>query len=167
VCSCKYLKIGKFLSVYENIIQPQRGIAYEKSDVMQVGIMLFPVVYTEVLYAANEELAIYHWWTAGGEKEAIDALLAILKEIYPEIELVENPVSGGGGSVMRGQIKTMVMAGQSPDTFQLTYGTGMLGSFVELLEPVDALFKDFPVPVVIKAMGTVNGHQLAIPPKEA
>ena len=47
---------------------------------------------------------------------------------------------------MRGQIKTMVMAGNSPDTFQLTYGSGMLASFGEVMAPIDELFEDFPVP---------------------
>jgi glucose/mannose transport system substrate-binding protein len=111
----------------------------------------------------KEELIVYHWWTAGGEKEAIDAVFALFKEKYPNIEIIENPVSGGGGGVMRGQIKTMVMAGQSPDTFQLTYGTGMLGSFAEVLEPIDDLWKGLPFPPMIKQMGNVNGHQVAIP----
>lgn len=135
----------------------------KKVILLLVCVVMFTVVSAEVLAAANEELLLYHWWTAGGEKEAIDEVLTMFKKAYPTIEVVENPVSGGGGGVMRGQIKTMVMAGQSPDTFQLTYGTGMLGSFAEILEPVDALFEDFPVPDVIKDMGTVNGHQLAIP----
>ncbi|MBM3702899.1 MAG: extracellular solute-binding protein, partial [Actinobacteria bacterium] len=72
------------------------------------------------------ELTVYHWWTAGGEKEAIDALFAAFLEEYPDVEIVENPVAGGGGDVMRAQIKTMIMAGEPPDTFQITYGTGMI-----------------------------------------
>ncbi len=109
------------------------------------------------------KLVVYHWWTAGGEKEAIDALFEAFNEHYPEIEIIENPVSGGGGGVLRGQIKTMVMAGQAPDTFQLTYGTGMLGSFAEILEPIDEFFVDFPVPDMVKEMGTVNGHPVSVP----
>ena len=64
------------------------------------------------------DLIIYHWWTAGGEKEAIDALFAAFLEEYPDVEIVENPVAGGGGDVLRAQIKTMIMAGEPPDTFQ-------------------------------------------------
>ena len=112
---------------------------------------------------AGDELIIYHWWTAGGEKEAIDALFALFNEQYPDIKIIENPVAGGGGGTMRGQIKTMVMANQSPDTFQLTYGTGMLASFAEIIEPIDELFENFPVPEMVKYMGTVDGHQVSIP----
>ncbi|WP_319561442.1 ABC transporter substrate-binding protein [Marispirochaeta sp.] len=110
-----------------------------------------------------EKMIVYHWWTAGGEKEAIDALFQAFLEDHPELEIVENPVSGGGGGVMRGQIKTMVMAGNSPDTFQLTYGTGMLSSFGEVLTPIDDLFKDFPIPEMVKKMGQVDGKQVSIP----
>jgi len=101
----------------------------------------------------KEELIIYHWWTAGGEKEAIDAVFELFREKYPNIEIIENPVAGGGGGVMRGNIKTMVMAGESPDTFQLTYGSGMLASFAEVLEPIDELWEGLPFPEIIKENG--------------
>ncbi len=113
--------------------------------------------------AEADEMIVYHWWTAGGEKEAIDALFAAFLEKHPDLEIIENPVSGGGGGVMRGQIKTMVMAGNSPDTFQLTYGTGMLASFGEVLTPIDELFEDFPVPEMVKKMGQVDGRQVSVP----
>ncbi len=111
----------------------------------------------------KQEMIVYHWWTAGGEQEAIDALFDRFLELHPEVKIVENPVSGGGGGVMRGQIKTMVMANNAPDTFQLTYGTGMLGSFKEILEPIDALFDDFPLPQTVKEMGRIDGHQVSVP----
>ena len=59
------------------------------------------------------------------------------------MKIVENPVAGGGGGIMRAQIKTMIMAGNPPDTFQLTYGTGMLSSFVTVLQPIDDILKTF------------------------
>ena len=113
--------------------------------------------------AGTPKLVVYHWWTAGGEKEAIDALFAAYNAHYPDTEIIENPISGGGGGVLRSQVKTMVMANQSPDTFQLTYGTGMLGSFAEILEPIDDLFDNFPVPDMVREMGRVDGHQVSIP----
>ena len=113
--------------------------------------------------ANDNELTVYHWWTAGGEKEAIDAVFDLYHTVYPGIALVENPTSGGGGGIMRAQIKTMIMAGNAPDTFQLTYGSGMLASFVDALEPIDDIWGNIPVPAKIKEMGTIDGHQYGIP----
>ena len=137
--------------------------------ILAISLVLCAIVAAPVFSAGvpestgEQEMIVYHWWTAGGEKEAIDALFQKFQEYNPEVKFVENPVSGGGGGVMRGQIKTMVMANNSPDTFQLTYGTGMLSSFKEILEPIDALFADFPLPTVVKEMGQVDGHQVSVP----
>jgi glucose/mannose transport system substrate-binding protein len=102
--------------------------------VMLVAVLAISVM--GVVGFGTDELINYHWWTAGGEKEAIDAVFNLFKIVYPGIDLVENPTSGGGGGIMRAQIKTMILAGNAPDTFQLTYGSGMLASFVDVLEPI-------------------------------
>ena len=44
------------------------------------------------------------------------------KKKYPEVNVIKDRVAGGGGMVMQAQIKTMIMAGQSPDTFQVLLG---------------------------------------------
>jgi len=112
----------------------------------------------------SDQLVIYHWWTAGGERLAIDSIFEIFEAAYPNIEVVENPISGGGGGTMRAQIKTMIMAGNPPDTFQVCGGKGMLASYMSVLEPVDDLWDEsFPVPDAIKEAVTVDGHQWGIP----
>lgn len=130
---------------------------------MAIGVMLNITPSVNSVADDDNKLIIYHWWTAGGEKEAIDAVFDLYRTVYPNIEIVENPVAGGGGGIMRAQIKTMIMAGNAPDTFQLTYGSGMLKSFVDVLEPIDDIWGDLPVPAKIKEMGTINGHQYGIP----
>ena len=129
--------------------------------VMLVAALAIPVM--GVVGFGTDELINYHWWTAGGEKEAIDAVFNLFRIVYPDINLVENPTSGGGGGIMRAQIKIMILAGNAPDTFQLTYGSGMLASFVDVLEPIDDIWGDLPVPAKIKEMGTIDGHQYGIP----
>jgi len=118
-----------------------------------------------VIFGASKpnELIIYHWWTAGGEKEAIDALFEKFLSHYPDVKIVENPVAGGGGGIMRAQIKTMIMAGNPPDTFQITYGTGMIGSFVSVLQPIDDILVGFNVPDDVIKWGKVNGHMYGVP----
>jgi len=107
----------------------------------------------------ENKLTIYHWWTAGGERQAIDALYAVYKNDNPGVEIFDSPAAGGGGGIMRAAVKTMLMAGQPPDTFQITYGPGMVTSWSTYLEPIDDLFTDFPIPETLKNWGKGWGGQ--------
>lgn len=111
----------------------------------------------------KNDLIIHHWWTAGGEKEAIDAVLEGFQKKYPEVNVIQNPVAGGGGMVMQAQIKTMIMAGESPDTFQVLLGTGQLEQWVNVLEPIDDIWDGYNVDPVLEKMVTDGGHQYGIP----
>lgn len=132
---------------------------------LMISLCLTLVLSNEALAQSGDkdELIVYHWWTAGGEKEAIDALFESFKEKYPNIKIVENPVSGGGGGELRSQIKTNIMAGNPPDTFQITYGYGMVGSFTSVLQPVDQYLDDFNVPEEFFEWGKVDGKMYGVP----
>ncbi|MCP6210234.1 hypothetical protein NL405_27925, partial [Klebsiella pneumoniae] len=43
----------------------------------------------------SSELEIIHWWTAGGEQDAYQALLDGFREEHPDVEIVDNPAPGG------------------------------------------------------------------------
>ena len=113
--------------------------------------------------AAQNDLILYHWWTAGGEKQAIDAVVDGFKKKYPEVNVIQNPVAGGGGMVMQAQIKTMIIAGQSPDTFQVLLGKGQLQQWINVLEPIDDIWGSYNVSETLKAMVTDGGHEYGIP----
>ena len=113
--------------------------------------------------SSANELVVYHWWTAGGEKEAIDALFEAFIDEHPEYSIVQNPVAGGGGGILRAQIKTMIMAGNPPDTFQITYGHGMISSFVSVLQPIDDLIKGYNIPEDVYEWGRVDGVMYGVP----
>ena len=134
-----------------------------KKFILFFVIFMFSLVLSVSTFAADEELVVYHWWTAGGEKVAIDALFEAFLNEYPGVTIVENPVAGGGGSVLRAQIKTMIMAGNPPDTFQITYGTGMIESFVSVLQPINDLLVDFNVPQEVLDWGTIDGNMYGVP----
>lgn len=88
-------------------------------------------------------LEIYHWWTAGGEKEAIEALVGVFHEKHPDVVILESPVAGGAGIAMRTVIKTLVLAGEAPDTFQTAGGSG-ISLWVEegLFEPITDIWEE-------------------------
>ncbi len=116
----------------------------------------------------EKQLIIYHWWTAGGEKEAIDAVFKVFKDKYPEAEIVENPVAGGAGAVMKAVIWGLLASGTPPDTFQVHAG-GELKEYVDAgyLAPVDEVWENMGladvIPSTLQAMCKFNDHYYAVP----
>ncbi|HEU4798366.1 MAG TPA: hypothetical protein VFT63_05525, partial [bacterium] len=82
------------------------------------------------LAADARRVEIFHWWTAGGEREAADAMFNALKKRYSDVELVENPVAGGGGVSHRVVLQARLSAKIPPDTWQ-TLGGAELKSYVD------------------------------------
>jgi len=113
-------------------------------------------------------LEIYHWWTSGGEKEAIDALVAVFNEKYPDVGVIQSPVAGGAGYVMKAVMKSLVLAGEAPDAFQLHAGYEMK-PYVDggYLEPIDDLWETegwkTVFPEVVQDMVKFGGHYYAVP----
>ncbi|HIP92088.1 MAG TPA: extracellular solute-binding protein, partial [Thermotoga sp.] len=117
---------------------------------------------------ATRELIIFHWWTAGGEREAADAMFKALREKYPDIKVIENPVAGGGGVSHRVVLQSRLAAGIPPDTWQ-TLGGAELKSYVDggYLEPLDDLYKELDywsvIPKPLANAVTINGHPYSVP----
>ena len=61
---------------------------------------------------------IYHWWTAGGEKDAIESVVAEFSDIYENIDAKSNPIPGGAGGAMVMKVKVLSQTGKSPEAFQ-------------------------------------------------
>jgi glucose/mannose transport system substrate-binding protein len=126
------------------------------------------VVVTATPAPMAQQLEIFHWWTAPGEREAADAMFAAMKAKYPDVEIVENPVPGGGGTEHRVVLKARITAGIPPDTFQ-TLGGAELKDYVDsnVLEPLDDWYASsgyadvIPAPL-LKAV-TINGHPYSVP----
>lgn len=126
-----------------------------------VGLLLAGIV-------AARELIIFHWWTAGGEREAADAMFTALHEIFPDIEVIENPVAGGGGVSHRVILQSRLAAGIPPDTWQ-TLGGAELKSYVDggYLVPLDDLYKQLGyysvIPKPLANAVTIGGHPYTVP----
>lgn len=68
---------------------------------------------------------IIHWWTAGGEKQAISALIEGFKKKHPDVEINNNPAPGGAGSALDAVIKNRVLNKNPPSTFQIWPGKAL------------------------------------------
>ncbi|WP_418285644.1 ABC transporter substrate-binding protein [Halorubrum sp. DTA46] len=74
---------------------------------------------------ASSELEIIHWWTAGGEEDAYNAMLDGFREENPDVEIVDNPAPGGAGSAIDAVVQNRVIDGNPPSTFQIWPGQAL------------------------------------------
>lgn len=61
---------------------------------------------------------VYHWWTAGGEKDAIESVVGGFTDVYTKTKAKSNAIPGGAGGAMVMKVKVLQQAGKSPETFQ-------------------------------------------------
>ena len=126
------------------------------------------VVVTATPPPEARKIEIFHWWTGPGEREAADAMFAALKAAYPDIEVVENPVAGGGGVSHRVVLQGRMAAGIPPDTFQ-TLGGAELKAYVDAgaLQPLTDLWKELGyydvVPGPLANAVSVDGVPYVVP----
>jgi len=140
----------------------------EVPGAVQVTKIIETVVVTPPPTPEERKLEIFHWWTAPGEREAADAMFAALKAAYPDIEVVENPVAGGGGVSHRVVLQGRIAAGLPPDTFQ-TLGGAELKQYVDggVLQPLDELWDELGywdvIPGPLAKAVSVDGRPYVVP----
>src|ERR671935_131580 len=99
---------------------------------------------TPAASGAGGKLEIFSWWTSGGEVEALNALYDIYRKKYPNVEIVNAALAGGAGAGgnMKAVLKTRMLGGDPPDSFQVHLGHELIDSHVVpgRMEPLDELF---------------------------
>jgi glucose/mannose transport system substrate-binding protein len=104
---------------------------------------------------AQNELEIFSWW-AGDEGPALEALIDMYEEQYPEVEVINATVTGGAGVNARAVLKTRMLGGDPPDSFQVHAGQELIGTWVtaDRMEDLTSLFEEqgwmdvFPADVI-------------------
>lgn len=134
----------------------------------KIGILFVILVLVGSLAVIAAQFSIYDWWTAGGEKQAITAELNYFHQLYPEIDIVQNPVAGGAGVNMQAVIKSLIFAGLPPTTFQVHAGWEMYQyARAKLLVPITDLWQSEGwtkvFPERIKELCSYNGQFYAVP----
>jgi len=89
-------------------------------------------VFTFSAMAQKGEVEIFSWWTAGGEEEALNALIELFNVEYPDIEVINSTVAGGAGFNAKRVLKTRMVAGNPPDSFQIHGGAELIDTYVEI-----------------------------------
>ena len=92
--------------------------------------------------ARADKLEIFSWW-AGDEGPALKALIDRYAALYPKTEVVNSTVTGGSGVNARAVLKTRMLGGDPPDSFQVHAGQELIGTWVvaNRMEDLSDLFK--------------------------
>ncbi|MFC4543598.1 ABC transporter substrate-binding protein [Halosolutus amylolyticus] len=72
-----------------------------------------------------EAVEIGHWWTAGGEEEAFNALVEGFENEYSDISVDPSPSPGGAGSALEADVRNRVVDQNPPSTFQVWPGQAL------------------------------------------
>lgn len=123
-------------------------------------LLSVPVVSAKEL---SGKLEIFSWW-AGDEGPALQALIDQYKAAHPQVEVVNATVTGGSGVNAKAVLKTRMLGGEPPDSFQVHAGQELIGTWVKAdrMEDLTFLFKEqgwmdaFPAGLV-KQIGTDKG----------
>lgn len=89
------------------------------------------------------QLEIFSWW-AGDEGPALEALLALYAEQHPGVEVINATVTGGSGVNARAVLKTRMLGGTPPDSFQVHAGEELTGTWVVAgrMEDLTSLYEE-------------------------
>ncbi|QBY10300.1 carbohydrate ABC transporter substrate-binding protein [Deinococcus metallilatus] len=92
--------------------------------------------------AAAGKLEIFSWWS-GDEAPAKDALIKLYKQKYPGVDVIDATVAGGAGTNAKAVLKTRMLGGTPPDSFQVHAGQELIGTWVvaNRMEDLSSLFK--------------------------
>lgn len=114
--------------------------------------------------SVSGDLEVFSWWTSGGEAAALEALFDSYAASFPNVNIVNATVAGGGGSAARPVLQTRLAGGDPPDTWQVHPGWELLGQYVdpEYVVPINDLYEEMGwndvVPEQLRDMMTRDGN---------
>ncbi|TSA86457.1 carbohydrate ABC transporter substrate-binding protein [Deinococcus detaillensis] len=91
---------------------------------------------------AAGKIEIFSWW-AGDEGPALAALIKLYEAKYPSVKVDNAAVTGGAGTNAKAVLKTRMLGGDPPDSFQAHAGQELTGTWVvaNRMEDLSSLYK--------------------------
>ncbi len=133
-------------------------------------VVVLAFVFTAGLVLAKENaLEIFSWWTGGGEEEGLMALFDLFHKYYPDVKIINAAVAGGAGTNAKAVLKTRMLGGNPPDSFQVHAGMELIDTYVipGMMEPITWILKDMNAldkfPKAILDMCSYKGEIYSIP----
>lgn len=93
------------------------------------------------------KLEIFSWWTNGGEVDGLNALYDIYKKQNPGVEIINAAIAGGSGAGgnAKAVLKTRMLGGDPPDSFQVHLGRELIDTHVvaNRMEGLNDFYKEW------------------------
>jgi glucose/mannose transport system substrate-binding protein len=113
--------------------------------------------------ALSGDLEIFSWWS-GDEGPALEALIKLYQSQNPNVKVINATIAGGAGINAKAVLKTRMLGGNPPESFQVHAGQELIGTWVKAnrMEDLTGLYKSqgwmnaFPKDL-IKLLGTDKG----------
>ena len=105
-------------------------------------IGLFSTTFAQQQKHLTGKLEIFSWW-AGNEGPALQALINLYESKYPDVKVINATVAGGSGINAKAVLKTRMLGGNPPDSFQVHAGQELIGTWViaHRMEDLTWMFK--------------------------
>lgn len=119
----------------------------QMKKMLSLGLVLVMALALTAVIGAQDDvsgtLEIFSWW-AGDEGPALEALIDLYSEQYPAVEVENATVTGGSGVNARAVLKTRMLGGNPPDSFQVHAGEELTGTWVVAgrMEDLTPLFEE-------------------------
>ena len=168
----KYLEDDSYAFIGNaDLIEPGWKLYIPSTEEADAFLATYDPGKPELLFGkpAEGQLVVGSWWTAGGEAEGLNGMFKIYGEKYPGVQIVNATSAGGAGTNFKALLKTRLLGGDPPDTFQLHAGLEVESySPEQYLAPLDDLYAAegledvFPADLLtlLKAYG---GHYWGVP----
>jgi glucose/mannose transport system substrate-binding protein len=118
---------------------------------------------------APQKLTFFHWWTSPSESAALNALIKLFSQKYPDVTVFSAPAPGAANiRALFPILKRLESEKQPPDAFQMNAGYAAQVFFdAGLLAPIDDLWAseklDEVIPPVIRDLNKFEGHYYSVP----
>ncbi|HEX8599770.1 MAG TPA: ABC transporter substrate-binding protein [Chloroflexia bacterium] len=118
---------------------------------------------------ASGKMEFFSWWTAGGEAEGKNDILNLYSLLYPNVEVIDAAVAGGGGDKAKAVLKTRMQGNDPPDTFQVHAGPELIDGYVvaDRMDAVTDIYTDMNIkgafPEQLLTMITQNDQIYSVP----
>src|SRR4030042_4631562 len=98
-----------------------------------VAIIVFVLVLSAcgpATAAPKTQVEVFSWWTTGGEAAGLQKLMDQFNAANPKYEVINAAVAGGAGSNAKAVLKTRMLGGDPPDSFQVHMGHELIDTWV-------------------------------------